>query len=154
MEWVSEERHNRWATIFLCVFALCVDIVESWCIENEKRMEKNISLYGEGILTDTNFSRALFYRCVSLRIATKKNDKWARSVWENRKWMSSIFRSFDKMRHIIHHKMMTMMLMMMRLKFPKSEQSVWELDGRELGRSKRIHAVRSVFGRLTFWAEW
>lgn len=34
--------------------------------------------------------------------------------WENRKRMSSIFHSFDKMWHIIHHKMM---MMMMRLKF-------------------------------------
>lgn len=123
-------RHNRWVTIFYVSSLLFVDIVELMHSHNEKkikRKEMEHLLYGRGtyshIHTHTRWNavvgaaiqfKRLFIEVCHSVLCSMKMISGKRSVWENRKRMSSIFHSFDKMWHIIHHKMM----MMMRLKFP------------------------------------
>lgn len=106
---------------------LCVAVVVCWHCwvhafkRRRKWKEKEHLLYGRGTLqccycsSDISSKCATLSHCVSMKMISGKC-----SVWENRKRMSSIFHSFDKMSHIIHHKMM--MMMMMRLKFHKMKE--------------------------------
>lgn len=107
--------------------------------------------------------QATFHRSVSLTVlCSMKMISGMLARRENRKRMSSIFHSFDKMWHIIHHKMMMMMMMRLKFLFKAKEWQRMNAEKKEKEREEGgirgwicEHRINSewcgcVFGRLTF----